>query len=67
MFDHITSNTALVLPVQRLAALCRRRGVKVLIDGAHALGSVELDVRAIGMPRVLGSCVMLYVVCRVAC
>ena len=34
VFDHITSPTALVLPVIELCALCKRKNVTVLIDGA---------------------------------
>ena len=46
--DHITAQTALVLPVAAIAAECRARGVPVLVDGAHAPGSVALDIPAIG-------------------
>lgn len=48
VFDHVTSNTALVLPVKELTALCHERGARVLIDGAHALGMLDLDIPAIG-------------------
>jgi isopenicillin-N epimerase len=46
--DHITSATAIVFPVQRIAQTARERGIAVLIDGAHAPGHVAFDVAAIG-------------------
>lgn len=33
VFDHITSNSAIVLPVSELVALAHERGARVLIDG----------------------------------
>lgn len=48
IFDHVTSNTALVLPVAALTAAAQAFGARVLIDGAHGLGSLDLDVPAIG-------------------
>ena len=48
ILDHITSPTAVVFPIARLAALCREKGVPLLVDGAHGPGMVALDVPAIG-------------------
>ncbi len=55
LVDHITSETALVLPAAEIAALCRARGVPVLIDGAHAPGALPLDIPAIGADWYVGN------------
>ena len=47
ILDHVTSSTALVLPVAEMARLCREHGVAVLVDGAHVPGNVALDISSI--------------------
>jgi isopenicillin-N epimerase len=49
LLDHVTSQTALVLPLAEMAAACRGRGVPVLVDGAHAPGAIALDIAALGV------------------
>jgi isopenicillin-N epimerase len=48
LLDHVSSQTALVFPVEELVSRLREQGVEVLIDGAHAPGMLPLDVRSIG-------------------
>jgi isopenicillin-N epimerase len=49
IFDHVTSESALVMPLAELASVCRERAVPVLGDGAHAPGAIPLDVRSLGV------------------
>jgi len=39
--DHITSATALLLPIHKIVALCHSRGIRVCVDGAHSVGQVQ--------------------------
>lgn len=56
VIDHITSASALVLPIDRITAVCRERGIPVLVDGAHAAGQIDLDVPSLGADWYTGNC-----------
>jgi isopenicillin-N epimerase len=53
--DQITSPTALRLPVERICAEARARGLLTLIDGAHAPGHVPVDLGLMGPDWWLGN------------
>jgi len=54
--SHITSETALELPVAELVARGRDLGLVTIVDGAHATAHVPLDIESIGSDFYSGNC-----------
>ena len=54
--SHITSPTALILPVEAICREAGRQGIDVCIDGPHAPAHVALDIDRIGCAFYTASC-----------
>lgn len=55
LLDHVSSPLAVVYPLQEMIALCRARGVQVLVDGAHAPGMLPLSLEHVGADWYVGN------------
>ncbi|HKO96175.1 MAG TPA: aminotransferase class V-fold PLP-dependent enzyme [Pyrinomonadaceae bacterium] len=46
--SHVITSTGLRMPVREIIALAKGRNILTIIDGAQAVGNIEVDVKAIG-------------------
>lgn len=54
--SHITSSTALILPVKEICEEAKKRGLLTIVDGAHVPGHIDLDLSEIEADFYTGAC-----------
>ena len=54
--SHLTSPTAIRLPVEELIARARKAGIVSFIDGAHVAGHFDLNLETLGADLYTGNC-----------
>lgn len=54
--SHITSGTALTIPVELVCQRAREQGILTIIDGAHVPGQIPLNIPEIGADIYAGNC-----------
>jgi isopenicillin-N epimerase len=54
--SHVTSPTALILPIEELIHRARTAGILTVIDGAHAPGQIPVNLEALGADFYAATC-----------
>jgi isopenicillin-N epimerase len=54
--SHVTSPTAVTLPIEQICLGAKARGVPVCVDGPHALAMLPVDLKRIGCDFYTASC-----------
>lgn len=54
--SHITSSTALRLPVEEICTIAKERGIMTFVDGAHAPAQIDVDLQKMDCDIYTGAC-----------
>lgn len=56
LIDHITSVPGVIVPIERIIPLLKARNITVLIDGAHAIGQIPINITALAPDYYITNC-----------
>jgi isopenicillin-N epimerase len=56
LIDHVTSPTGLVFPIKQIIDEFEKRGIDVLVDGAHSAGMIDLKLNDLNPAYYTGNC-----------
>ncbi len=48
VFTHVSNVFGYILPVEEMAAMCRKRGIPFILDAAQSAGSLEVNLEKLG-------------------
>jgi isopenicillin-N epimerase len=54
--SHITSATALILPVKEICEIAKSKGLITIVDGAHAPAQVDVKINELAVDFYVGAC-----------
>ena len=56
LVDHVSSQTGMILPIEKLIQKLDELGIDVLVDGAHGPGMLPLNLKELGAAYYTGNC-----------
>jgi isopenicillin-N epimerase len=54
--NHITSSTALILPVKEICEIAKSKGIMTFVDGAHVPGHIPVNLTELNADMFTGAC-----------
>jgi len=56
LIDHITSTPGVILPIERIIPMLKARHITVLVDGAHAIGQIPVNLAELAPDYYITNC-----------